>query len=400
MYNQNMCVMKKSIFLLLGVLTLGNLSAQEYNLSGNKFCDNWSFGLNGGIVTPLTHSAFFPNARAVVGVDLNKQLSPVYGLTVESNWTINTVSPMAYKESRTAFDAFNVMLLNRINLNHLFATYKGKRHLFEIEVVGGFGWLRFIDFYKRNEDANHLAAKAGLNFNTNMGKKRAWTLAIKPALVWDMSMWDAPVAHAHPNFNANYANWEITAGIVYHFKNSNGKHYIGRQQAYNATEVSTLNATINSLRQELQAKEDIARNTLNKLRKEEEKSADLQKQLNDCRNQAPKVITNNKKSLESVVTFRQGRTSIDVSQQPNVERIATYMKNHKNTKVIIKGYASPEGSAEINARIAKQRADAVKEMLINRYKIDANRIKSEGQGVGNMFEEPDWNRVSICTIAD
>ena len=35
---------------------------------------------------------------------------------------------------------------------------------------------------------------------------------------------------------------------------------------------------------------------------------------------------------------------------------------------------------------------------MKRYKIAENRITAEGQGVGNMFEEPDWNRVSICTI--
>ena len=86
------------------------------------------------------------------------------------------------------------------------------------------------------------------------------------------------------------------------------------------------------------------------------------------------------------------------SQTPNVERIATYMKNHKNATVSIKGYASPEGNADVNARIAKQRAESVKNMLTNRYKIAANRITAEGQGVGNMFEEADWNRVSICTI--
>lgn len=37
-------------------------------------------------------------------------------------------------------------------------------------------------------------------------------------------------------------------------------------------------------------------------------------------------------------------------------------------------------------------------MLVNRYGIAEERIVAEGQGVGNMFEEPDWNRVSICTI--
>lgn len=37
-------------------------------------------------------------------------------------------------------------------------------------------------------------------------------------------------------------------------------------------------------------------------------------------------------------------------------------------------------------------------MLVNRYRIAKDRIVAEGQGVGYMFEEPDWNRVSICTI--
>ena len=83
---------------------------------------------------------------------------------------------------------------------------------------------------------------------------------------------------------------------------------------------------------------------------------------------------------------------------PNVERIATYLRNHKDAGVVIKGYASPEGSAEVNERIARQRAEAVRNMLVNRYRIAKDRIVAEGQGVGYMFEEPDWNRVSICTI--
>ena len=127
---------------------------------------------------------------------------------------------------------------------------------------------------------------------------------------------------------------------------------------------------------------------------------DLQQKLNDCRNQKPTVqtVTKNSASLEQTVTFRQGKSTVDASQLPNVERVATFLKNHKNSTVDIKGYASPEGSAEINAKIAKARAEAVKSILVNKYKIAASRINAEGQGVGNMFSENDWNRVSICTI--
>lgn len=390
--------MRKSLIVLLSLLGLSNLNAQV--LEGNKIRDNWSIGLNGGIVTPLTHSAFFKNARAVVGIDVNKQLSPIYGLTLESNWTINTQSPMAAGKSTTAFDAFNVMLLNRVNLNNIFAGYNGSPRLFEVEAVGGFGWLRLNDFYSTGEGANHLASKAGVNFNFNVGEKKAWTVAIKPAIYWDMSMWDAGRTHRHPNFNANYANWEIAAGIVYHFKNSNGRHYMTKARLYDAAEVGRLNARINALHDEATAKEIQLKRTADALHKEQQKSADLERALNECRNRAPKVITNNKKTLESVVTFRQGKTVIDASQQPNVERIATYLKNHKRARVEILGYASPEGSAEINERIARQRAEAVKNMLVNKFRIDAQRITAKGQGVGYMFEEPDWNRVSICTIME
>lgn len=83
-----------------------------------------------------------------------------------------------------------------------------------------------------------------------------------------------------------------------------------------------------------------------------------------------------------------------------MERVATFLRNHAKATVSIKGYASPEGSAEVNARIALARAEAVKKILVNKYKIAAERITAEGQGVGNMFSEPDWNRVSICTIEE
>ena len=58
--------------------------------------------------------------------------------------------------------------------------------------------------------------------------------------------------------------------------------------------------------------------------------ADLQNQLNDCRNQKPvvKVKEETNRLMESAVTFRQGKSVIDASQMPNVERVAIYLKNH------------------------------------------------------------------------
>ncbi len=374
--------MKKNVASLVLCMAVIAANAQKA-VEGNKFTDNWSVGFNAGGTTPLTHSAFFKNMRAVLGVGLDKQVTPVLGLGFEAMTSINTTP------SRTAFDNTNLSVLGTLNLSNLFGGYAGAPRLFEVETVAGIGWLHYA--VNGESDLNSMSSKLGLNFNFNLGEEKAWTLAFKPALVYDMS------ADGTDNvcFNANRAAWEFTAGLKYHFSCSNGKHYFTIVKPYNQSEIDALNDQINNMRRE-------ADDNAAALKNANQKAADLEKALNDCKNQVPKVITetvtNNKKTLESVVTFRQGGTSVESSQTPNVERIATYLKNHKNATVSIKGYASPEGNADVNARIAKQRAESVKNMLINRYKIAANRITAEGQGVGNMFEEPDWNRVSICTI--
>ena len=324
-------------------------------VEGNKFLDNWSIGISAGGTTPLTHHSFFGNMRPITGIELNKQLTPVFGFGLEAVGSFNT------SQSRTIFDRSNV------------------------------GWLHYNMDRETGSDQNSMSTKLGLNFNFNLGESKAWTLALKPALVYDMNAMGSEAVR----FHSGRAVWEISVGLKYHFGCSNGKHHFTKVRAYDQQEVDVLNAKINELH--TQAGKDAEA-----LQEAVRKVTELEAALDKCRNQEPKIvkdtIDNTKKTLESVITFRQGRTTVDNSQLPNVERIATYLKNHKGASVLIKGYASPEGSVEVNERIARQRAEAVKKMLVGKYGIAEERIVAEGQGVGNMFEEPDWNRVSICTI--
>lgn len=374
--------MKKFIAVTVACLTCSGIYAQRA-YEGTNLGDNWSIGIHAGVTTPLTHSAFFPNMRATWGLGIGKQLTPFFGMGVEAMTSINTTA------SKTAFDNTNVSLLTSVNLSNLFAGYWGTPRLFEIETVAGLGWLHYAQ--NGDGDRNSISSKLGLNFNFNLGEAKAWTIGIKPALVYDLNA----CGERNVGFNANRAAWEITAGLKYHFRCSNGKHHISFAKLYDQAEVDALNEQVNNLRQTNVDQEA-------ELTAANQRNAELEQQLADCKNQGPVIvtdtITSHKKTLESVVTFRQGGVSVVASQTPNVERIATYLKNHEKATVSIKGYASPEGKAEVNARIAQQRADAVKSLLVKRYKIAENRITAEGQGVGNMFEEPDWNRVSICTI--
>lgn len=376
--------MKKVTILVAAALAVTGLSANAQKAyEGTRFLDNWYVGVKGGVTTPTTHSAFWPNMRAETGIELGKQITPVLGVSFEGLTGINT------SMSNTAFDDLNLGLLGKINLNNLFCGYNGQPRLFEVEGIAGFGWGHDFMNSGYGSDLSYMVSRFGASFNFNLGEEKAWAVNIRPAIVYRM---DGDRAQM---LNVNKSKIEILAGVTYRFASSNGKHYMTIQKPYNQAEVNSLNESINALRAENARKEEA-------LNAKEAENARLAKELTDLKN-APKEVqtivqNTHSKSLESVVTFRQGKTAISADQVPNVERIATYMKNNPKSTVSIKGYASPEGSAEVNARVAQQRADAVKNMLISKYKISASRITAEGQGVGDMFSEPDWNRVSIATL--
>ena len=382
--------MKK--FVSVFALALVAMSVSAENLyKESKFFDNWYLGIQGGIASPAVGHAFWKDARGAFGLNVGKQLTPIFGLELEYTGVVNTACSgnqatwASLNNGGFAID-YTVLTLNgTFNLMNLFGGYKGAPRLFEIQAVGGSGWGH-TSIPGADNDANDLVFKFGANFNFNLGKEKAWTVALKPAILYDFVNRDLAMT-------ARAAQIQIFAGCTYHFKNSNGTHSFAFGRAYDQAEVDRLNATINETRG-MVADRDQTIATKN------QRIADLEAALKACEAKPAVVqtVTNTKDNLECYVYFHQGKSNISAAQQPNVERIATFLKNHAGSKVVIKGYASPEGSVEVNERIARQRAEAVKTMLINKYKIAADRISAEGQGVGNSFSEPDWNRVSICTI--
>ena len=120
--------MKKIIVPILACMLTSGIYAQKA-VEGVKFTDNWSVGVNAGVTSPLTHSAFFRNMRATWGIGLGKQVTPVFGLGIEAMTSINTTA------SKTAFDNTNLSLLTTVNLNNLFGGYNGIPRSFEIEAV-------------------------------------------------------------------------------------------------------------------------------------------------------------------------------------------------------------------------------------------------------------------------
>ena len=352
--------------------------------------DNWQVGVNVGGYTPVAGYPFFKSTRFNFGAEISKQSSTGFRFGIDATAYINNNSD-GYRNPLT-IDYTNVSILANFNLNNIFGGYKGAPRKFEVEAFAGIGWLHF--FYQgRGNDLNEMSAKYGANFWFNLGESRAWAIKFSPSILY---LIDQGIPQQQANsLNSKFPYAQANLGLVYRFKGSNGKHYFTLYEpSVHAPVVEDNSAVVEDNSAALSQKERELEDAINRINQlESELETVKEKQQVETAAQA-------KKPLESIISFKQGRSIVEDSQLPNVERIATYLREYPNSRVVIKGFASPEGSVEANERIAKARAEAVKTVLIKQYKIDAERIVAEGNGVGNVFSKPEWNRVSIVTIQE
>ena len=376
--------MKKTL-LAAAVLTAGAATtmAQE-SLQKPGFFDNISIGVQGGATTPLSHgSKFFKDMRGAAGLDIRKQITPAFGVGIEGDAAVNTSSWKGQTHSTTAFDASYVGAYGAVNLFKLFQPY-GTQNVFDIEAVAGAGWGHNYQNGKGN-DHNFFGTKAGLNFNFNVSD--AVTLSLRPSVLWDMS--DAGVSQTSAAYNVEKATFNIAAGVSVRL----GQGFKYTVPNYNLDEIAALNAKVDNLRADLAAAGDALNASQNEIMA-------LANELQRLKNQKPVVVKETQDFLSTVryVNFGLGKYNVPADQLPNVAAVASYLKNHPKATVNIKGYASQDGPIEVNERLANQRAESVKNMLVKKYGIPADRIKAEGLGVGHMFEEESWNRVAVCIL--
>ena len=375
--------MKKMI--LLSVFALGALSINaqtEAVLRGGDFWDNWYVGGRVGGTMNMSGTGFFKSARPAFGLGIGKQWTPIFATEIQGLGYVNT------SNSRTMFDASDISLLGTMNLMNLFGEYEGIPRTFEIETLAGIGWLHH--YINGAEDTNDMSARVGLNLNFNLGESKAWTFSLRPAVAFNLT---GQFPEKKVNFDKDDARFEVLAGLTYHFSGGNGAHYFTMVPIADPLVVTAMNEEINDLRELVSVKNVELVGIADELMA-------AQEQLEVYRSQTSASGTDSLKMIETVVAFRFNKSAVDVSQMPSIERVAAYMNENPNVNITINGYASPEGNEGYNMKLSQQRADAVKNMLVDKYGISPSRIAALGHGVGDIFSEPAWNRVGICIIEE
>ena len=389
----------KKIFMLLAVAML-TVTAQAQNtaVTANKFGDNWYLGINGGITSTSTYSGDnamkFKGLAPNFGIRLGKNLTTVFGLALDANADFKA-NEKSILNTKTFINFTNISLLGTFNLSNLFGGYQGEPRTFELIALGGFGWGHQFGVPVK---ANTINSKLALDFAFNLGESKAWQIYVEPAIIYGLEGYvNGNSVSNGMKFNFDNAMLQANLGLVYKFGNSNGTHNYAIEPLRNINEINMLNAKINELRADNEAKDGKLNENLRTIAELQALIDDLKAKLTECENRpTTSTVVVKKNLLQPIVIFGQGKSTIDAAQYASVEMVAKYMRNHPNAKLLIKGYASPEGDPERNMALSLARADAVRTALINRYKIAASRITTEGMGAtSELSEENDFNRVAM-----
>ncbi len=80
------------------------------------------------------------------------------------------------------------------------------------------------------------------------------------------------------------------------------------------------------------------------------------------------------------VMFGQGSSKFQSEYEPELKKVADYMKEHPEISGTIEGYTDNTGPARFNKTLSLKRALAVKNRLVKGYGISADRLKTVGFG--------------------
>ena len=330
--------MKKLFFMFVAIMMVITATAQQTNFVGSsKFTDNWSLGITSGVQSNL--NSWNTPQGAVIGIELDKQITPLVGFTFGLNTGINNrmnwFKNGSHMHNALLIDQLAGVVDVRFNAMNAFWGYTGKPRFFEVEGLVGVGYGRgMAEQYTRVPKLGAILGKTGVNFNFNVDKAKAWTITIRPAVIWNTS--------GSNKFDSKFAVAQLTAGAVYHFTNSNKKHYA-------ETPIPVV-----------VEKEKVVEKVIEKIVEKEKVVEKIVTRANDY------YIT---------IAFDKGSAEIKSDVAPLAAEINKTTDTYK-----ISGFTSPEGSEQVNKELGLARAKALKDALV-KAGVDKKRLE-----IDNSYE--------------
>lgn len=358
--------MKKRIFgtlvaLLCGVTTLFAQS-EEY-----KFNPHWFMQVQGGIGHTRGEAKFkdliSPAAAINAGYKFTETFALRFGVSgwqAKGGWVVNPNADYKYNYIQAGADAM-------IDFNNLFGKFNPKR------VVTVYGFLGVAYNYSFNNDEAVALAAEGAEMRYLWDDSKHFAVG-RGGLGLNFRVSDHVGINIEANANtmsdkfnskkAGNTDWQFNGlvGLTFKFGKS-----------YNKVEKKAAPVTTQPAKQNVeQPVQPIVQPVAQPVKVE--------------------PMTRN-------IVFAIDKDQITEAEMAKIYELANYMKQHKDAKVSIIGYADKDtGNPAYNMALSQRRAEAVAAALSGQS-ISASRITIDAKGdTIQPFGKPEENRVTICVV--
>ncbi|AZQ61507.1 OmpA family protein [Flammeovirga pectinis] len=95
--------------------------------------------------------------------------------------------------------------------------------------------------------------------------------------------------------------------------------------------------------------------------------------------QIPAISVNSSLSFASI-DFDPGSAKLKPEMENNLHLVVDFLVKHTNYRLIVTGHTDADGNSEANVKLSKERAESIKEFIVNYGELESNRVIADGKG--------------------
>ena len=330
---------------------------------------NWFIGLGAG-VNSVYNNGDFGKYGLATDVNFGKWFTPSVGARLGwRGWSNEAKNGGAYYDGQ--FDNFHLIHADLLwNLSNALSGYKETR-FWDIIPYATFG-----DLYTRAKD---VPGMHGWEFAAGLGILNDFRLGKHVDLFVDISAVQSREAAFYKAAEDRYITFpSVTAGLIFNLGKSNFDRH---------SSVTPVVVPVPFTTEQYNALKD-------KVAALEKENAALRNRIAELENQKPDTVyaESTAAPASSVVYFNIGKATLTDREKAHLEYFASTLD--KDAKVTVTGSAdSGTGSSSLNDRLSKQRAEYVKDLLVNSFGLNADNITVDN--TVDLFDSPAKSRVVL-----
>ena len=355
----------KKIFSLIFALMMVFTMANAQTVVRNGVFSNMYVGINGGAIhNPVSNydNFDFKTLNYNGALEIGKNVTPITGFSL--------VGEMFQPFKENVKIATNLNCNVKFNLMNLFGGYKGYPRRFEIQTVTGIGWDHYFNYLN---NPNDISLNAGLEFDFNLGKQRAWYITFTPQVVAH------EILMGYNDIEPTVKNADLQAniGIAYRFgsKKTGSHNFVICPYTYTDEQYAKLYAMYDECMNRPATVDTVI----------VEKIVKVEVVKND---------TSINYQTETYVYFEKGSSELGANSVNVIEHFVNNLPSKTHVKVI--GSADTNtGSMDFNQYLSAERANKVVTLL---KKLGVENIEVES--TVDLEDTPELSRCALIMAVD